>query len=82
MITAQWRDLRTPPSVSPRSSAILANWRETKRLDRELTAERDREGKQRAEDRRADADRLERIETDIRAMRDLMLIAFQRGRTD
>ncbi len=52
------------------------------RLDRELTAERDREGKQRAEDRRADADRLERTPTDIRAMRELMLIAFQRGRTD
>ena len=52
------------------------------RLDRELTAERDREGKQRAEDRRADADRLERIETDIRAMRDLMFEAFQRARAD
>ena len=52
------------------------------RLDRELTAERDREGKQRAEDRKTDADRLERIETDIRAMRDLMLIAFQRARSD
>ena len=52
------------------------------RLDRELTAERDREGKQRAEDRRADADRLERIETDIRAMRDLMFEAFQRARSD
>ena len=50
------------------------------RLDRELTAER--EGKQRAEDRRADADRLERIETDIRAMRDLMFEAFQRSRAD
>ena len=39
------------------------------RLDRELTAERERIDKQRAEDRRADADRLERIKTDIRAMR-------------
>ena len=28
------------------------------------------------------ADELERIETDIRAMRDLMFEAFQRGRTD
>ena len=37
---------------------------------------------QRAEDRKADADRLERIETDIRAMRDVMFEAFQRGRTD
>jgi len=46
------------------------------RLDRELTAERDRRNKQRAEDRRTDADRLE---TDIRAMRDLMFEAFQRG---
>ena len=52
------------------------------RLDRELTAERDREVKQRAEDRKSDADRLERIETDIRAMRDLMFEAFQRARAD
>jgi len=51
-------------------------------LDRELLAERNRVDRQRAEDRKGDADRLERIETDIRAMRDLMLIAFQRGRTD
>ncbi len=52
------------------------------RLDRELSAERDRADRQRAEDRDDDADRLERIETDIRAMRDLMFEAFQRGRTD
>ena len=52
------------------------------RLDRELAAERDRVDRQRAEDREDDADRLERIETDIRAMRDLMFEAFQRGRTD
>ena len=52
------------------------------RLDRELTAERERLDKQRAEDRQADADRLARIETDIRAMRDVMFEAFQRGRTD
>lgn len=52
------------------------------RLDRELTLERDRIDRQRAEDRKADADRLQRIETDIRDMRDLMLEAFQRGRTD
>jgi hypothetical protein len=54
------------------------------RLDRELHVEREREriDKQRAEDRKADADRLERIETDIRAMRDVMFEAFQRGRTD
>jgi hypothetical protein len=52
------------------------------RLDRELLAERNRVDRQRAEDRKGDADRLERIETDIRAMRDLMFEAFQRGRTD
>lgn len=52
------------------------------RLDRELSLERERIDKLRAEDRKADADRLERIETDIRATRDLMFGAFQRGRTD
>jgi hypothetical protein len=52
------------------------------RLDRELLAERDRVDRQRAEDRKGDADRLERIETDIRAMRDLMFEAFQRGRSN
>ena len=52
------------------------------RLDRELLAERNRVDRQRAEDRKNDADRLERIETDIRAMRNLMFEAFQRGRTD
>ena len=52
------------------------------RLDRELAAERERADRQRAEDRDDDADRLERIETDICAMRDLMFEAFQRGRTD
>ncbi|NBO20563.1 MAG: hypothetical protein EBU97_01100 [Rhodobacteraceae bacterium] len=52
------------------------------RLDHELTTERDRIDKQRADDRKADADRLERIETDIRAMRDLMFEAFQRVRAD
>jgi hypothetical protein len=49
---------------------------------RQLATERDRADRQRAEDRDNDADRLERIETDIRAMRDLMFEAFQRGRTD
>lgn len=34
------------------------------RLDRELLAERNRVDRQRAEDRKGDADRLERIETD------------------
>ena len=52
------------------------------RLDRELLTERDRVDRQRSEDRKSDADRLERIETDIRAMRDLMFEAFQRGRSD
>ena len=52
------------------------------RLEHELAAERDRFDKQRAEDRKADTDRLERIETDIRAMRDLMFEAFQRSRAD
>ncbi|MDT8320645.1 MAG: hypothetical protein RQ826_08975 [Xanthomonadales bacterium] len=52
------------------------------RLERELLAERDRVDRQSAEDRKGDADRLERIETDIRAMRDLMFEAFQRGHTD
>lgn len=52
------------------------------RLDRELAAARSRADRQREEDRDDDADRLERNETDIRAMRDLMFEAFQRGRTD
>jgi hypothetical protein len=52
------------------------------RLDRELLAERTRVDRQRAEDHETEADRLERIEADIRAMRDLMFEAFQRGRTD
>ena len=52
------------------------------RLDRELLAERTRVDSQCAEDRETEADRLERIEADIRAMHDLMFEAFQRGRTD
>ena len=52
------------------------------RLDRELSLERERIDKLRADDRKTDADRLERIETDIRAMRDMLFEAFQRGRTD
>ena len=52
------------------------------RLDRELIAERDRIERQRAEDRKAHDDRLARIETDIRAMRDMLFDAFQRGRPD
>lgn len=52
------------------------------RLDHELHLERERIDRMRADDRRADADRLERTETDIRAMRDVMFEAFQRCRTD
>ena len=42
------------------------------RLDRELIADRDRIDRQRSEDRKADGDRLDRIETDIRSMRDML----------
>ena len=52
------------------------------RLDRELFADRDRIDRQRSEDRKADSDRLDRIETDIRSMRDMLFDAFQRGRSD
>ena len=52
------------------------------RLDRELIADRDRIDRQRSEDRKSDGDRLERIETDIRSMRDMLFDAFQRGRSD
>lgn len=50
------------------------------RLDRELITDRERIESQRAEDRRADADRLDRIESDIRTVRDLLFEAFQRNR--
>ncbi|MDO5623003.1 MAG: hypothetical protein Q4G24_16275 [Paracoccus sp. (in: a-proteobacteria)] len=52
------------------------------RLDRELIVERDRIDRQRAEDRKSHDHRLARIETDIRAMRDMLFDAFQRGRPD
>lgn len=52
------------------------------RLDRELALERERVERQRAEDRKTDADRLDRIEADIRAMRDMLFEAFQRTRPD
>lgn len=52
------------------------------RLDRELIAERERLERQRSEDRKSHDDRLGRIETDIRAMRDMLFDAFQRGRPD
>lgn len=51
------------------------------RLDRELIADRERIEAQRAEDRKLDADRLDRIETDIRTVRDLLFEAFQRNRS-
>jgi len=50
------------------------------RLDRELIADRERIESQRSEDRKADADRLDRIESDIRTVRDLLFEAFQRNR--
>ena len=49
-------------------------------LEHELTEERDRVDKQRAEDRKVDADRLASIETDIREIRDMLFQAFQRGK--
>ncbi|KPQ04325.1 MAG: hypothetical protein HLUCCA12_16860 [Rhodobacteraceae bacterium HLUCCA12] len=52
------------------------------RLDRELLAERERVERRRTEDRKTDADRLERMEADIRAMRNLMYEAFQRRSDD
>ena len=52
------------------------------RLDRELIADRDRIDRQRSEDRKTDGDRLDRIETDIRSMRDMLFDAFQRSRSD
>ena len=52
------------------------------RLDRELITERDRTDKQRSEDRKVDGDRLDRIETDIRSMRDMLFDAFHRSRSD
>jgi|GEM_PF-294432 hypothetical protein len=49
------------------------------RFDREVSRERQRLDAQRAEDRKVDADRLDRIETDIRVVRNLLFEAFQRG---
>ena len=51
------------------------------RLDHELAEERSRVDRQRAEDRKVDADRLASIESDIREMRDLLFEAFQRGKS-
>lgn len=61
---------------------VLTNEALLARLDRELVAERERLDRQRAEDRKSQDDRLARIETDIRAMRDMLLDAFQRGWPD
>ena len=58
--------LRRPHAQDPTNDAMLA------RFDRKLEAERNRANRQRAKDRDDDSDRLERIEADIRAMRDLM----------
>ncbi|WP_370205784.1 hypothetical protein [Pararhodobacter marinus] len=44
--------------------------------------DRDRIDRQRSEDRKAEGDRLDRIETDIRSMRDMLFDAFQRGGSD
>ena len=52
------------------------------RLEHELIDERDRVDKQRAEDRKVDADRLSSIETDIREIRDMLFQAFQRGKSE
>ncbi|PWE27674.1 hypothetical protein C4N9_16575 [Pararhodobacter marinus] len=41
--------------------------------------DRDRIDRQRSEDRKAEGDRLDRIETDIRSMRDMLFDAVQRG---
>lgn len=51
------------------------------RLDHELATEREHVERQRAEDRKAEADRLASIESDIREMRDLLFEAFQRGKS-
>mgnify|MGYP005849358929 FL=1 len=53
------------------SEALLA------RVERELADERARIEAQRAGDRKADAERLKRIEADIAAIRSLMFQAFQ-----
>lgn len=59
--------------------AAITNEALLQRLDRELSAERQRLDAQRAEDRKIDADRLDRIETDIHAVRNMLFEAFQRG---
>ncbi|GLS88918.1 hypothetical protein GCM10010873_38920 [Cypionkella aquatica] len=64
------------------SRKAFTNEEMLERLDRELHLGRERTDKQRANDRKTDADRLERIENNIRPMRDVMFEAFQRGRTD
>lgn len=51
------------------------------RLEHELSEERNRVDRQRADDRQIEADRLSSIEKDIREMRDLLFNAFQRGKS-
>lgn len=51
------------------------------RLEHELSEERNRVDRQRADDRQIEADRLASIEKDIREMRDLLFNAFQRGKS-
>jgi hypothetical protein len=60
----------------------LPNEAIVEQLERELPLARERTDKQSAEDRKAEADRLHGIEAAFRAVRDVMLLGFQRGRTD
>ena len=76
-------DAAHKPKSNGTETALTAFTNEAvlKRLDHELAEERDRVDRQRAEDRKADADRLASIESDIREMRDLLFEAFQRGKS-
>ena len=60
----------------------LPNEAIVEQLERELPLGRERTDKQSAEDRKAEADRLHGFEAAFRAVRDVMLLGFQRGRTD
>ena len=73
--------LRAPLAANARLPWVSRGWRDdaSQRSVIEATAERARLDAQRAEDRKADAARLDRIETDIHAMRNLLFSAFQRG---
>ncbi|TCO68501.1 hypothetical protein [Rhodovulum euryhalinum] len=52
------------------------------RLDEEFAADRARLDRQRSEDRKTEADRLDRIDTDIREVRDMLFDALQQDRRD